>query len=91
MLILKSQHHILIMFTEDALNPTRKSLDNIRKCLHPVFLPEQPKNFQGGSNLAQKLLRGPTTLKDMLENAWNGIANWQTRRHSNYSRFPVLA
>ena len=32
----------------------------------------------------------PTTWKDMLENAWNSIANWQTKRQSNYTRFPVI-
>ena len=26
----------------------------------------------------------------MLENAWNVIANWQTRKRSNFSRFPVF-
>ena len=30
--------------------------------------------------LARKLQRGLTTWKDMLEIAWNGVANWQTRR-----------
>ena len=42
------------------------------------------------TNLAQKLQRGPTTWKDMVENAWDGIANWQTRRQRNFSRFPIL-
>ena len=47
--------------------------------------------FQDGKSHVQKFLRGPTTCKDMLGNALNGIANWQTRRQSNYIRFPVLA
>ena len=55
-----------------------------------VFLLEQPRKNQDGTNHAQKNQRGPTTWKDMLENAWNGIANRQTRRQSNYTRFPVL-
>ena len=33
--------------------------------------------------------RGPTTWKDMLENAWNGIANWQTKRRSNNTKFLI--
>ena len=68
-------------------NQTRKFLDNTTRCLNPVFLLEQPRNYQGGTNLAHKLQRGPTTWKDMLENAWNGIANWQTKRRSNFSKF----
>ena len=83
------------MFTQVALNgnanPTRKSLDNTTICLNPIFLLEQPKNYQDRTNLAQKLQRDPATWEDMLENAWNGIANWHTRRLSNYTRFLVLA
>ena len=61
-LILRNQHHFLITFTQDALNgnanPTRKSLDNTTKCLNPVLLLEQPRNYQEGTNLAQKLQLG---------------------------------
>ena len=52
---------------------TRKSLDNTTICLNPVFPLEQPRNYQDGTNRAQKLQRGPATWKDMLENAWDGI------------------
>ena len=93
-LTLRSQHHFLITFTLDApngnTNPTRKSLDNTTKCLNFVFLLEQPKNYQDGTNLAQKLQRGLTTWKDMLDNARNGIAYWQTKRLSNCSEFLML-
>ena len=59
---------------------TRKLLDTTTRCLNPVILLEQPRNYQDGTNFEQKLQRGPTTWKDMLENAWNGIANWQTKK-----------
>ena len=88
------EHHFSITFTYDALNgnanQTRKLLDTRRRCLNSVFLLEQPKNYQDGTNLAQKLQRGPTTWRDMLENAWNGISNWQTRRRSIFSKFLIL-
>ena len=71
-------------------NQARRLLDNATICLNPVFLMEQSRNYQEGTNLAQKLQRSPTTWNDMLENAWNGIANWQTRRQSNYTRFLVI-
>ena len=48
------------------------------------------ENCQDGTNVAQKNQRGPTTWKDMLENAWNGIANWQTKRRSNKTKFLIL-
>ena len=59
--------------------------------MNPVFKLEQLRNYQDGTYFAQKLQLGPTTWKDMLENAWNGIANWKTRRQSKYTRFLVLA
>ena len=68
---LRSRHHFLITFTKDAFNgnanQTRKLLDNTTRCLNPVFLLNQPRNYQDGTNLAQRLQRGPTTWKDMLE------------------------
>ena len=58
------------------------------------FIGQHNKMFESRifcwSNRARKLQRGPTTWRDMLENVWNGIANWQTRRQSNITRFPVL-
>ena len=94
MLILRSQHYFLITFTQDALtgnaHQTRKLLGNTTRCLNPVFLLEQRRNYQDGTNLAQKLQRGCTTSKDMLENVWNGIANWQTKRQSNCTTFLIF-
>ena len=44
------QHHFLTTCIWDALkrnaNQTRKSLNNTTRCLNPVFLLEQPRNFQ---------------------------------------------
>ena len=42
------------------------------------------EKYQGGKNLMQKLWRGPTIWKDMLKHAWKDIANWLTKRRSNY-------
>ena len=59
----------MITFTYDALNgdanPTRKSLDKTAIMFE--------SRISDGE-------RGPTTWKDMLENVWNGIANWQTKK-----------
>ena len=41
--------------------------------------------------LTQKQSRGPTTWKDMLENTLRGIARWQTKKWSNYTKFQVFA
>ena len=84
----------LITFTWDAFNgnanQARKLLDNTTICLNPVFLLEQPRNNQDGTNLAQTLQRGPTTWKDILGKAWNGTANWQTKRRSNFTKFFIF-
>ena len=75
----------------DHVNGTAKQkknlLDNRARCLNPVFLLEQPRNYQDGTTLAQKLQRGPTTWKDMLASALNDIAGWQTKRQSNNTMF----
>ena len=37
------------------------------ECSNHVFPLENLKTYQGGENLTQKQLRGPTTCKDMLQ------------------------
>ena len=44
------------------------------------FLLEQQKNYQGVKSLTQRRLHGPTTWKDMLENALSDTVNWQTKK-----------
>ena len=61
------------------------------KCSNYEFLEEQLKNYQDGRNLTQKQWRGPTTWKDMLENALSDTANWQTIKWSHYTKFQVFA
>ena len=83
--------HVYLECTQRECKPNENiMLDNTTRCLNPVFLLEQLSNYQDGTNLARKLQRGPTTWKDMLENAWSGDANWQTRRRSNHTRFLIL-
>ena len=85
--------HFLITYTWDVLNVNAnrmKLLRNIQRCLNHVFLLGQLKNYQGEKSLTQRRLRGPTTWKDMLENALSDTANWQTK-WSNYTKFQVLA
>ena len=55
------------------------------------FLLEQLKSYQVGKNLLQRRLRGPTTWKDMLENALRDTAGWQTTKSSSSAKFQVLA
>ena len=55
-------------------------LRNIQGCLNHVFLQEQLKSYLGGESLTQSRWHGPTTWKDMLENALSDIASWQTRK-----------
>ena len=55
-------------------------MSNTKKCLNHECLLVQLRNYQGGKNLTLKLLRGPTTWKDMLKNAWRDGASWQTNR-----------
>ena len=43
-----------------------------------------------GKGKASRKNSGPSTWKDMLKNALNGTVNWQTRKWSNCTKFPVL-
>ena len=69
----------------------KRLLTKIRRCLNHVFLLEQLKNYLVGDSLTQKLWRGPTTWKDMLENPLSDAANWRTRKWSTFTKFQVLA
>ena len=76
--------HVYKECTQRECKPNEKIiLDNATRCLNPVFLLEQLRNYQDGTNLARKLQRGHTTWKDMLENAWSGcceLANEKTKQ-----------
>ena len=41
------------------------------------------EKLPGRENLTQEQSHGPTTWKDMLENALSDTANWQTKKWSN--------
>ena len=48
------------------------------------------EKLQRWEKLTQNRLRGPTTWKDMLENALRDIANWRTKRQSSETKSQVL-
>ena len=64
------------------VNQYEQELNSIQVCLNHEFLLEQLKSCQGEKNLTQRLLRGPTTWKDMLEHALNDTSSWHTKRKS---------
>ena len=81
----------LLMMHSAGMQTTRENNSTIQQwCLNPIILLGQPRKFQDGTNIAQKLQRGLTTWKDTLENAWNGIANWRTKRRSSYTKFLIF-
>ena len=83
--------HVYLGCTQRECKPNEKIIGQYNKMFESRISAEATENYQDGTNLEQKLQGGPTTWKDMLENVWNGIANRQTRRQSNYTRFLVLA
>ena len=54
------------------------------------FLLEQLNNYQGGTNVTQKLSRGHMKYKEMRKNVLRGIVNWQTKRQSSCTKSQVL-
>ena len=72
-------------------NRMKSLLRYVQKCSNHVFQLEQLKNYHGVKNLTPRRLRGPTTWKDMLQNAWRDTANWQTKTQNSWTNFQVLA
>ena len=69
--------------------PDTMILINTEKGSNHEFLQLQLKNYQDGRHLTQKRLRGPATWKDMPKNALRVIANWQTTRQKNCTKFQL--
>ena len=94
MWILMNPPHFLTMYFWDVLNvnanQTKLSLNSVQRCLNHVFLLEQLKCYQCGKNFTQKQWRGPSTLKDMLENASRDTVNWQTKKWNSFTKFQVF-
>ena len=88
-------HHFLTMYIWDVLdvnaNRMKSLLNRKQRCLNQACLLEQLTSYQGGKNFTQRRWRSPTTWKDMLENAWKEVANWQTKKWSSCTLFQVLA
>ena len=84
--------HVYLGCTQRQCKPDDTIIEQQKKIFESrISAGATGRNFQNGKSHVQKFQRGPTTWKDMLKNAWNRIANWQTRKQSNYIRCPVLA
>ena len=79
-LIFTNQHHCLTMYFWYVLDVNadqrKQLLNNVRRCLNHVFLPEQLKNCQGGKTSRKNSHVVLRTWKDMLENALSDTVNW---------------
>ena len=91
--ILFSPLHFLTTYIWDALdvnaNRTKSFLNNTEKCLNHVF--SAGATDPGGKHLTQKQSRGPTTWRDMPDNALRDTASWPTEKWSSEIKFQVLA
>ena len=83
--------HVYLGCTQRECKPNEKITEQYNKMFEScISAGATEKVTRMENNFAQKLQHGPTTWKDMPENAWNGIVNWRTKRQSNCTRFPVL-
>ena len=82
--------HVYSGCIQRGCKPNEKIIGKHNKMFESRISAGATEKLPGWDNLARKLQRGPATWKDMLENAWNGIANWQTKRWSNYTKFLIL-
>ena len=73
--------HVYLGCTQRECKPNDKKFWTIQQDVWILYFCWSNWAITGmGQNLARKLQCGPTTWKDILENAWSGTANWQTKR-----------
>ena len=83
--------HVYLGCTQRECKPNENLKKRTDKCSNHEFLLEQLKNYQGRRSFTQRRFRGPTTWKDMLENASRDTVREQTRKWSNCTQFHFLA
>ena len=95
MWILTNPHHLLTMYTWDALsvNATRNEtiIEQYDEMFESRISVGAAEKYRDGRNLTHKRQRGPATWKDMLRHALNDTASWQTRKWSNCTKFQSFA
>ena len=74
---------VFVWCTQRECNPYGIIIKEHKETLDHEFLQQQMKNFQGGRNLTQKRSRGPTTWKDMRQNALSNRRWFQKARLGN--------
>ena len=77
--------------TQRECQPNEITIEQHIKMFESRISAGATENFSGSENFTQKLLRGPTTWKDMLENALSDTASWQIKKWSRFTKFQVFA
>ena len=71
--------HVFLGCTRRECKPNEKIIGQY-KMFESRISAGATEKLPGWHKHREKLQRGHTTWKDMLENAWNRIANWQTKK-----------
>ena len=82
--------HEYLGCTQRECKPYEIVLKEYREMFESRLSAGATEKYQGGKNLTQRRLRGPTTWKDMNKNALREIANWRTRRQNSNTKSQVL-
>ena len=59
--------HVYLGCSQRECKPIDRIIDEYRKMFESRISAGATENYQGGRNLTQRWLRGPTTWKDMLK------------------------
>ena len=82
------------MYSSDVLNVNANRMqlvfEQYTKMFESRISAGAAEKYRRGKNLTRKLWRGPTTWRDMLENASSDTANWQIGKWSNFTSFKSL-
>ena len=84
--------HVCLGCTQRECKPNETIIERFSKIFESRISAGATENFyQARKSLTQRPSRGPTTWKDMLENALSDTVSWQTKKWSNITKFQVLA
>ena len=81
--------HVYFGCTQRECKTSKDILNIIRICSNHEFLMEELRNCQVGRNLTRIQSLGLVIWKVTRRNLWKGVANWQTKQQSSFTKSPL--
>ena len=80
---------VYLVCTQRQCEISKDIVDNYRTMFESRISAGATENYHAPRIFV--FLRGPTTWRVMPRNVWNDIVSWQTRRHSNSTKYLLHA